>query len=188
MKKDKCSFCGRVIGKMPAVAAPKAIICEDCIELAVEIIRAHHNGELKNNMLMSVIDLGMIDKNKEIGKYKCYFDGSSTGEASCGYVVFDYKGNEIQRETNIPLGNETDNHAEYMGLIYLLSYLLSIKAKEVEIMGDSQMVTNQVAGSWRADNPNIRKLRSDARRLYSKLPKRSLKHIPREDNLSIIKK
>jgi len=183
--KEKCSFCDRVIGNFPAVAAPNAIICEDCVALAVEILKAHDNGELVNGKLMTVIDLGIDNKDREAGIYKCYFDGSSKGnpgEANCGYVVFNENKEIIKREGKLPLGIETNNYAEYMGLIHLLGFLVSVRAKEVEIYGDSQLVVNQVNEAWRANNPRMKKLCSDAKKLMAKIPKCRVSWIPREKN------
>jgi len=93
-------------------------------------------------------------------KYTGHFDGSSKGNpgpSQCAWVVFDDQKNEIDRFIRKSKSDQTNNIAEYMGLIEILKYVLfSFTIGEIEIFGDSKLVINQVNGLWRCKAPNLK--------------------------------
>ncbi|KAI0520501.1 hypothetical protein KFK09_007977 [Dendrobium nobile] len=51
----------------------------------------------------------------------------------------------------------TNNEAEYEALITGLELAILMKIKVIKIFGDSQLVINQVAGTYKVLNPNLLK-------------------------------
>ncbi len=174
----KCTFCGKknnVVKQM--LTSKKGNICYDCIEFAYNVI---HNKipETTNINLKEV-----VPKQTQTMPYVCYFDGSSKGNpgaGNCGFAVL-VDGKLLKKDSK-PLGHSTNNEAEYHGLIFLLDYLISISASNVQINGDSLLVVNQISGKWKVKSKTLRPLHQDVNVLLAKISNWSLQWIPREEN------
>lgn len=113
-----------------------------------------------------------------------YFDGAASGNpglAGIGYAVFDAEGN-VLHEYSEQIGIATNNEAEYRALIALVKKLLEERIKEVIIMGDSQLVVNQVNGMWRVNQPHLQRLYEEVCELLSGIPNWELKWVSRKKN------
>ena len=60
-------------------------------------------------------------------------------------------------------GKNSNNVAEYMGLIVGLKYAHHLGVTEINIFSDSKLVVEQVNGNWRTDSYTMRMLCRDAR-------------------------
>jgi hypothetical protein len=103
-----------------------------------------------------------------------FFDGASKrnpGDAGFGAVIFDRDSSDteqalrIVREVKGFMPEETNNVAEYSGLIAGLAACLEIGVKDVHVKGDSKLVINQVNGQWKVKNENLMRYHRVARRL-----------------------
>jgi len=123
-------------------------------------------------------------------KYTGHFDGSSKGNpgpAQCGWIIFDDQKKEVARSVRTAKHDQTNNVAEYMGLIELLRYVLfSPDVGDIEIFGDSKLVINQVNGLWKCKAPNLQVYYNKAiEHMYSlkdHYVKVKLTWVPREQN------
>lgn len=113
-----------------------------------------------------------------------YIDGASRGnpgDAGAGVAIL----NE-QREPLIEkkqyLGQTTNNSAEYQALILALEETLNMRASQVEIYTDSELLARQWNGQYRVQNPGLVTLMQQARRLASQLQSCRISHVPREQN------
>jgi len=109
--------------------------------------------------------------------YRGYFDGASKGNpgpAGAGIVIVNPEGRVIM-EYSKELGIRTNNEAEYLALIELLQKALELGIRELEIMGDSQLVINHVFGNWNINMPHLYTLYNQATELLARW-------IPREKN------
>ena len=61
-----------------------------------------------------------------------------------------------------PLGIQTNNYAEYMGVILALEKALALGAREVELVLDSMLIVEQLSGRWKVKHPAIRPLAARA--------------------------
>jgi ribonuclease HI len=124
-------------------------------------------------------------------KYTIYFDGASRGNpgnASYGFVVYV----EVNDDVNVKffsqsgfLGKQTNNYAEYKGLLEALKFIDSISSEDdtqIEIKGDSLLVINQVKGVWMTREPNLKLLNTEIIKILSKYSKVKLEHIDRSRN------
>ncbi|MFO8052971.1 MAG: ribonuclease HI family protein [Candidatus Omnitrophota bacterium] len=112
-----------------------------------------------------------------------YIDGSSIGnpgKAGVGYLI--YKDKKIVQEESIYLGIQSNNFAEYMGLIFALSDIIASGQKECLVYTDSKLVCEQISGNFKVKHQNILPLYTLAKKIISKFDKFKIKHILREKN------
>ncbi len=99
-------------------------------------------------------------------KLKIFTDGGARGNpgpAAIGVVVCNEK-DEIVYEYKDVIGNATNNVAEYCALIAGLELAKRFHAKEVECYTDSELLKNQLSGSYRIKADHIRTLFNEAKR------------------------
>jgi len=116
--------------------------------------------------------------------YKLMFDGGSRGNpgiAGAGYVI--YENNiEIYSEA-CPIGiNNTNNEAEYLGLIYGLQKAVELNIKDILINGDSKLIIEQVTGNWKVKSKNLISLCQKSQLLLHNFNKYGFQHILRKYN------
>jgi ribonuclease HI len=90
---------------------------------------------------------------------KAYSDGASRGNpgpSSCSYVI--YNGEEVIDKGYRYLGEQTNNYAEYRGLLDALSALDTFGYKGADIFCDSTLVVNQVNGIWKIKHLELMQL------------------------------
>ena len=116
--------------------------------------------------------------------YLLRFDGCSKGNpgmAAAGAVL--YK-NEIEIWSGSKfLGyNETNNYAEYMGLIMGLSKAIELNISDLIVEGDSMLIIKQMNGENKVKSNNIIELHKLAVELKTKFSSIVFSHIYREYN------
>ncbi|MEO6412612.1 MAG: bifunctional RNase H/acid phosphatase [Pedococcus sp.] len=117
-------------------------------------------------------------------------DGGSRGNpgvAGYGALVRDAASGRVLWEGAAPLGKESNNVAEYSGLIAGLTAVLRIDAgADVEARMDSKLVVEQMAGRWKIRHPDMRQLALEARDVAAQISAAggsvSFTWIPREQN------
>lgn len=103
------------------------------------------------------------------------------GPAAYGVVVRD-PGGKIIDEIADYLGIQTNNFAEYSGLLAALEYALRGKYASVKVFSDSELLVKQMKGQYRVKNPGLLELYERARAMVSKLQHFSIEHVLRESN------
>ena len=119
-----------------------------------------------------------------MSKISVYVDGGSRGNpgpAGIGVAILDEKG-KLLREFKKYIGITTNNIAEYNAVIYGLQEALIVKADEIELCLDSELVAQQLEGEYKVKNSNIKPLFEQALHLLSGFKKFKIKQIKREDN------
>ncbi len=81
-----------------------------------------------------------------------------------------------------PLGTQTNNFAEYTGVILALEKAHALGAREVELILDSQLVVEQLSGRWKVRHASIAPLAARARELLAGFERWSVRHEPRATN------
>jgi ribonuclease H / adenosylcobalamin/alpha-ribazole phosphatase len=117
-------------------------------------------------------------------------DGGSRGNpgvAGYGALVRDPVTGRILWEGAAPLGKESNNVAEYSGLVAGLKAVLRIDpAADVEVRMDSKLVVEQMAGRWKIKHQDMRRLALEARDVAALISAAggsvSFTWIPREQN------
>lgn len=103
------------------------------------------------------------------------------GPAAYGVVVCNAQG-ELIKEWGEYLGIQTNNVAEYSGLIAALEYAADTKHKSIKVLSDSELLVRQMRGQYKVKSPALRELYDRAQALTRKLEKFSIEHVLRERN------
>ena len=131
--------------------------------------------------------------------FEIHFDGACEpknpgGIATCGWVIYHEGGLKRKR---IASGHKvvkegegaTNNYAEWCALGLALRWLLDNKkdecaAQSIVIIGDSQLVINQLAGKWECKAENLQPLKARCLEILDSLnfQARSARWVPREQN------
>jgi ribonuclease HI len=128
-----------------------------------------------------------VIKGVNTSEEECYllqFDGKSEpnpGESSGGAVLFS-KDKKVVFEVGEYIRYATNNQAEYTGLIIGLKLANEMGIKSLLVEGDSKLVINQTAGSWKVKNEGMKKLHADAREVALKFDFIAVKHVFRDNN------
>jgi probable phosphoglycerate mutase len=112
-------------------------------------------------------------------------DGGSRGNpgpAGYGAVVKEAATGEILLERYASLGLNTNNVAEYSGLIAGLKAAHELGATHVDVRMDSKLVVEQMSGRWQIKNPGLRPLAAEAATLVGRFQAVTFEWIPRERN------
>jgi ribonuclease HI len=113
-----------------------------------------------------------------------YCDGASRGNpgpSGAGVVVFDQNGEKILELSRF-LGNATNNEAEYKALIRGLSAAADVGIKGVQIFLDSELVVNQLLGTYKVRNPRLHQLFDKAMSRLRLFDEYAIFHVGRELN------
>jgi ribonuclease HI len=112
------------------------------------------------------------------------FDGGAVpnpGTRGIGVILLE--DNHVLKEISRKLdGIGTNNEAEYSALIEGLKQALALGWTDILVQGDSKLVVNQVAGSWKVNKDNLKPLNEEAKTLLSKFQSVKVEWIPREKN------
>jgi ribonuclease HI len=116
--------------------------------------------------------------------YLLQFDGCSKGNpgmAAAGAVL--YKNNlEIWSGSKFLGYNETNNYAEYMGLIMGLSKAIEFNITELVVEGDSMLIIKQMNEEYKVKSSNIIEVHKLAMQLKLKFSNIIFNHIYRDNN------
>lgn len=112
-----------------------------------------------------------------------FVDGACSGnpgKAGIG-VVINGKGKTL-KEISKAIGDATNNVAEYYALIYALQEAIVMKAKELRIYTDSELMYRQVMGAYKVKNEKIKFLHDQVQLLKKGFDQVHIKHVRRENN------
>jgi ribonuclease HI len=110
-------------------------------------------------------------------------DGASRGNpgpAAFAYVIR-REGQPVIEEAGC-LPRMTNNSAEYTALVRALEHASRLKAENVVIRSDSELLVKQMRGEYRVKHPELRLLYEQADELRDRFRKITFVHVPREEN------
>ena len=116
--------------------------------------------------------------------YTAHCDGGARGNpgpAGYGAVIEDASGRIVARLSRF-LGVQTNNYAEYSGLLAVLQWALDNSAKRLRVVSDSELMVKQMKGQYKVKSPGLVPLWQDARRLASRLDGFEMRHTLRGGN------
>ncbi|WP_224244107.1 ribonuclease HI family protein [Hyalangium gracile] len=117
-------------------------------------------------------------------RLRLYSDGAARGNpgpSGAGAVLIEPGGQVVARLGKY-LGNQTNNYAEYMGLLIGLKHAKSLGAKEIEVFADSELLIRQLSGRYQVKSPSLRPLYEEAVKLLNDFSRVKLVHVPRAMN------
>jgi ribonuclease HI len=125
------------------------------------------------------------NNTKEIEiEYLLQFDGCSKGnpgKAGSGAVIYKNK-NEIWSKSLYIGDKNTNNEAEYIGLIIGLEEAINIGIQHLYVEGDSLLVIKQMKGEYKVKAENLYKLYENAKKVEKQFIKVSYNHVYRDKN------
>ena len=116
--------------------------------------------------------------------FTAYIDGGARGNpgpAAYGVVVRNPEG-KILAELGKYLGSQTNNFAEYSGLVAALEYAQKQQLTALKIFSDSELLVKQMNGLYKVNHPVLKKLVDRARELSRQLQHFSIHHVLRRYN------
>ena len=116
--------------------------------------------------------------------FTAHCDGGSRGNpgpAGFGAVVEDPQGRVVARLSDY-LGRQTNNYAEYSGLVAVLKWAAENGVKRLRVVSDSELMVKQMNGQYKVANPGLRPLWEEARRLARGLDAFQITHTLRAGN------
>ena len=116
--------------------------------------------------------------------YRIFSDGGSRGNPGpAAYAIVVTENGKTIYEHSEFLGIQTNNYAEYRGLIAGLSRAVELGAQEAEFIMDSQLVIRQMRGEYKVRSENVKDLHEDAKALASMIPKVTFTNVRRSEQL-----
>jgi len=103
------------------------------------------------------------------------------GPAGFGVVIQDEAGRKVAALSQY-LGHQTNNFAEYQGLIAALEYAIEHGHKALKVVSDSELLVRQIKGIYKVKNSTLQELRGRAKELIARLDWFSIDHALREHN------
>lgn len=115
-------------------------------------------------------------------KLTIYSDGGSRGNPGiCAYAIVVTQDEKVIFEDTKFLGVETNNYAEYRGLIAGIGKAIDLGADDVEFVMDSELVIKQMNGEYKVKSPKMQELHKDAKALASMIEKVRFTHVRRSN-------
>ena len=111
-------------------------------------------------------------------------DGGSRGNpgpAGYGAIVEDAKGNTLAELSEF-LGIQTNNYAEYSGLLAVLRWAIEHGVQRLRVISDSELMVKQMQGKYKVASPVLRPLYEDARKMARRIETLEMRHTLRGCN------
>jgi ribonuclease HI len=134
-----------------------------------------------NESLFSGIEAAQSESN---GWYTAHCDGGSRGNpgpSGYGAVIEDPKGQVVARLSEF-LGKQTNNYAEYKGLLSVLAWAKAHNIRQLRVVSDSELMVKQMKGQYKVASPGLRPLWEEAKLLAGKLDRFEMRHTLRGGN------
>ena len=113
-----------------------------------------------------------------------HIDGGARGNpgpAAIAAVLADPAGTVLD-ERSATIGHATNNVAEYQALLLGIERARALGAREVELVGDSELIVKQVRGEYRVKDVSLRELHSQVKAALGDFDRWSIRNVPREEN------
>ena len=117
-------------------------------------------------------------------KLTVHVDGGARGNpgpAAAAAVISTPEG-EVLDEAMEVLGRQTNNVAEYRGLLLGLRRARELGATEVDVVNDSELVAKQLSGAYKVKHAALRPLYLEAMRALREFERWSVRSVPRAEN------
>jgi ribonuclease HI len=123
-------------------------------------------------------------ERKAIASYQANVDGGSRGNpgpAAYGVLVRDPRG-EIVARLKKYIGINTNNVAEYFGLIAALDYAQNHGIRALRVESDSELMVKQLRGQYKVKSAELKPLFERAKKMSQTFETFRISHVYREQN------
>ncbi len=111
-------------------------------------------------------------------------DGGSRGNpgpAGYGAVIEDQQGRTLAELSEF-LGIQTNNFAEYSGLLAVLRWAIENGAQRLRVVSDSELMVKQMQGKYAVKSPVLKPLFDEAKKLCRRIENFEMRHTLRGGN------
>lgn len=118
------------------------------------------------------------------GYLVAHIDGGARGNpgpAGYGVVLEDEIGRPVAQLSEF-LGRQTNNYAEYSGLLAALNYTRRHGFKALKVVSDSELMVKQINGEYKVSSPALKELHGHSMKLIDQLDCFEIRHVLREKN------
>lgn len=123
-------------------------------------------------------------EHKAVAAYQANVDGGSRGNpgpAAYGVVIRDPRG-EIVARLKKCIGQNTNNVAEYFGLIAALDYAQTHGVRALRVESDSELLVKQMRGQYKVKSGDLKPLHERAKKMSQGFESFRIDHVYREQN------
>jgi ribonuclease HI len=123
-------------------------------------------------------------ERKQIASFHANIDGGSRGNpgpAAYGVVMRDGRGEVVARLKKY-IGQNTNNVAEYFGLIAALDYTQAHGIRALRVESDSELLVKQMRGQYKVKSEELKPLFERAKKMSQTLESFRIEHVYREQN------
>jgi probable phosphoglycerate mutase len=103
------------------------------------------------------------------------------GPAGFGALIQDAEGH-VLAELSEFLGIQTNNFAEYSGLLASLDFALAHGHRRLRVVSDSELMVKQIQGKYQVKSPGLRPLYEQAKKKIAQLERFEIVHALRHKN------
>jgi ribonuclease HI len=118
------------------------------------------------------------------GRLVLHVDGGARGNpgpAAIGVVISRPDGSVVEQLAE-RIGPATNNVAEYRAVLRGLERAAALGAREVELIGDSELVARQLTGAYKVKHPALRPLYLEAVAALRRFDSWQIRNVPRAEN------
>jgi ribonuclease HI len=111
-------------------------------------------------------------------------DGGARGNPGPAAVaaVLSTPDGEVLESRGEAIGTATNNVAEYRAVLLGIELARDRGAKEIELIGDSELIVKQVNGEYRVKDAGLRPLHERVRAALADFDRWTIRHVRREHN------
>jgi ribonuclease HI len=111
-------------------------------------------------------------------------DGGARGNPGPAAIAAVVQGSdgEVLEERGERIGRATNNVAEYKALLLGIERAAALGAREVELVGDSELIVKQVKGEYKVKDATMRELHTQVKSALRDFDRWSIRHVRREHN------
>jgi ribonuclease HI len=118
------------------------------------------------------------------GYLVAHIDGGARGNpgpAGYGIVIEDEMGRPVEKLSEY-LGTQTNNVAEYSGLVAAVEFATRHHFKAMKVYSDSELLVKQITGEYKVNNAALKQLHARALAFIDELEAFEIHHVKREQN------
>jgi ribonuclease HI len=113
---------------------------------------------------------------------KIYSDGGARGNPGpAAFAVLVFREGKMIHQHSEYIGINTNNVAEYRGLIYATGYATDSGEDEVEFIMDSKLAVEQMKGNYKVRSKNLIDMYHDIKAMASNIRSVKYRHVRRSD-------
>jgi len=113
-----------------------------------------------------------------------HVDGGARGNpgpAAVAAVLADPDGVVLEERAQA-IGHATNNVAEYRALLLGIERASALGARELELIGDSELIARQLRGEYRVKDPGLRELHAQVAEALQGFDRWTIRNVPRAQN------